>query len=107
MSSRRSHLHDDQIINYLINGEDSEDGMDFGDDDVIDPNFEAFENLMSDDDADTADIEIMNLNELEDSETIPQPTVPDQQATTSDSSSRKKKGNALETKESYSKRPAN
>lgn len=91
MFSRRSHLHDHQIINYLINGEDSEDGMDFGDDDVIDPNFEPFENFMSDDDADTAGIDLNSIiNELEDSETIPQSTVPDQQAT-SGSNSRKKK----------------
>lgn len=77
MFSRRSRRHHNQIINCLITGEDSEDGMDSGDDDVIDPNIEPFKNLMSDDDADTADIEI--INELEDSETIPQPTVPDQQ----------------------------
>lgn len=63
--------------------------MDSGEDDVIDPNFEPFENLMSDDDADTADIEI--INKLEDSDTIPQPTVPDQKGTTSGSISRKKK----------------
>ncbi|XP_023943092.1 piggyBac transposable element-derived protein 4-like [Bicyclus anynana] len=94
MSSRHNRLRDDQIVNYLLTGEDSEDGMDSGDDDVIDPNFEPFENVMSDDDADTAGIDLNSIiNELEDSETIPQPPdpVPDQQATTSGSNSRKNK----------------
>ncbi|CAH2087871.1 unnamed protein product [Euphydryas editha] len=93
MSSRRSHLHDDEIVNFLAAGEDSEDGMDCDDDDVIDPDFEPLmeENSMSDDDVNTAGIDLDSIiNEFEDTETILQPTVPDQQATTSGSNSRKK-----------------
>lgn len=70
MFSRRNRLTDDQIVNYLITGEDSEDGLDSGDDDVIDPDFEPYENLMSDHNADTAGIDDLNsfINELDDSD---------------------------------------
>ncbi|CAH2090908.1 unnamed protein product [Euphydryas editha] len=67
--------------------------MDCDDDDVIDPDFEPLmeENSMSDYDANRAGIDLVSIiNELEDTETILQPTVPDQQVTTSGSNSRKK-----------------